>query len=301
MNVAVPAQRRPAVAQASLATPSADPAPLPCPADRAPPLAGPAAALPPTGHLEDAAAVLVDAPLLTRPADPRRLTPVQPRTMVEQAAESIVAAAARGVFLPGDRLVEAEIARDLGISRVPVREALRLLESHGIVVSTPYKGMRLMQVTNRDVGALMRLRLRLEILAAEEAAAALRQEEQGAARQRIAPLQRAAAAFALAAERRDETALVAANLAFHGELVRASGNAPLYALWQSLARQLAVIWGLGHPNRDVPAAVREHQEILAAIESQDLAALPALMGTHIARGMVGDFEALLASRRAALC
>src|SRR5215204_4871113 len=80
--------------------------------------------------------------------DPRRLLPVQPRTMVEQAAEAIVAAAARGVFLPGDRLVEAEIARDLGISRVPVREALRLLESQGIVVGTPYKGMRLMQVTN---------------------------------------------------------------------------------------------------------------------------------------------------------
>ena len=63
----------------------------------------------------------------------RRLLPVQPRTMVEQAAESIVAAAARGAFLPGDRLVEAEIARDLGISRVPVREALRLLRPGGVV------------------------------------------------------------------------------------------------------------------------------------------------------------------------
>src|SRR3954452_10874117 len=72
-------------------------------------------------------------------ADSRRLVPVQPRTMVEQAAEAIVAGAARGIFLPDDRLVEAEIARDLGISRVPVREALRLLESQGIVVSTPYK------------------------------------------------------------------------------------------------------------------------------------------------------------------
>ena len=51
----------------------------------------------------------------------RRLAPVHPRTMVEQAAEAVVAAAARGVFLPGDRLVEAEIARELGISRVPVR------------------------------------------------------------------------------------------------------------------------------------------------------------------------------------
>src|SRR3712207_7909399 len=68
------------------------------------------------------------------PPEVRRLLPVQPRTMVEQAAEAIVAAAARGAFLPGDRLVEAEIARDLGISRVPVREAdrksTRLNSSH---------------------------------------------------------------------------------------------------------------------------------------------------------------------------
>src|SRR5918911_931158 len=99
----------------------------------------------------------------------RRLVPVQPRTMVEQAAEAIVAGAARGIFLPDDRLVEAEIARDLGISRVPVREALRLLESQGIVVSTPYKGMRLMQVSNRGVAELMRVRLALETLAVQEA------------------------------------------------------------------------------------------------------------------------------------
>ena len=99
----------------------------------------------------------------------RRLLPVQPRTLVEHAAESIVAAAARGAFLPGDRLVEAEIARDLGISRVPVREALRLLESQGIVNSTPYKGMRLMEVTNTGVAALMRVRLALETQAIGEA------------------------------------------------------------------------------------------------------------------------------------
>ena len=59
--------------------------------------------------------------------------------MVAQAADAMVTPAARGAFLPGDWLVEAEIARELGISRVPVREALRLLESQGIVFSTPYR------------------------------------------------------------------------------------------------------------------------------------------------------------------
>src|SRR3712207_6223764 len=139
--------------------------------------------------------------------------------MVEQAAEAIVAAAARGVFLPGDRLVEAEIARDLGISRVPVREALRLLESQGIVVSTPYKGMRLMQVSNRSVAELMRVRLALETLAVHEL---LRQEGP----ERLRALRLAAEACNRAAQAGDPVLIVAADEHFHGELCRASGNAP---------------------------------------------------------------------------
>lgn len=230
--------------------------------------------------------------------EPRRLLPVQPRTMVEQAAESIVAAAARGVFLPGDRLVEAEIARDLGISRVPVREALRLLESQGIVVSTPYKGMRLMQVTNRDVAALMRVRLVLESLAAQEVAEAAREEDAGSARRRFAGLRQAAEAYAERAGGEDPVGLVAANEAFHAELCRASGNAPLVAVWQSLARPLAVIWGLAQPQRDRLAAAAEHIAIVEALERRDAAAAVAALAAHINWNQGCDFEALVQARRA---
>jgi DNA-binding GntR family transcriptional regulator len=142
----------------------------------------------------------------------------------------------RGLFLPGDRLVEAEIARDLGISRVPLREALRLLESQGIVVSTPYKGMRLMQVTNRGVAKLMRVRLALESLALREALI------NGPGADRLAALRRAAASYREATQTRGGgDGAAAADEAFHGELCRASGNATLLAVWHSLARQLAVL------------------------------------------------------------
>ncbi|WP_158295509.1 GntR family transcriptional regulator [Crenalkalicoccus roseus] len=224
-------------------------------------------------------------------AEPRRLLPVQPRTMVEQAAEAIVAAAARGVFLPGDRLVEAEIARDLGISRVPVREALRLLESQGIVVSTPYKGMRLMQVSNRGVAEVMRVRLALETLAVTEALRA-----PGGA-ERFAPLRRAAEAHAVAAGSADPAEGVAANEQFHAELCRASGNAPLLALWQSLARQLAVIWGLARQRPDAAVSSREHLALVEALERGDAAAATGILSAHVGRHCDFDYEAALRERR----
>ena len=226
------------------------------------------------------------------------MLPVQPRTMVEQAAEAIVAAAARGIFLPGDRLVEAEIARDLGISRVPVREALRLLESQGIVVSTPYKGMRLMQVSNRDVAALMRVRLALETLAVQEAVATPGGEGEAGRRARFAPLREAADLFAQSTRSRDPALLVLANEAFHAELCRASGNAPLLALWQSLARPLAVIWGLAQQRRDPAEAAAEHEAIVKALERGDIAEAAAALAGHIDWNQGCDFEALVQERRA---
>ncbi|MBD0271902.1 MAG: GntR family transcriptional regulator [Acetobacteraceae bacterium] len=219
---------------------------------------------------------------------------MQPRTMVEQAAEAIVAAAARGAFLPGDRLVEAEIARDLGISRVPVREALRLLESQGIVNSTPYKGMRLMEVTNAGVAALMRVRLALETQAIGEALA-----QPGGLPVRFKRLGQAAEDYALAAQAGDPAAIVLADVAFHRELCRASGNAPLLALWQSLSRQLAVVWGLGRQGRDAAPAAREHAALVQALLANDRHGAADALSDHVNWHQGFDFEAVLNERRGA--
>ncbi|HEV7266640.1 MAG TPA: GntR family transcriptional regulator [Falsiroseomonas sp.] len=222
----------------------------------------------------------------------RRMAPVQPRTMVEQAAEAVVAAAARGAFLPGDRLVEAEIARDLGISRVPVREALRLLESQGIVVSTPYKGMRLMQVTNRGVAELTRVRAALEVLALKEITAAAAGGEA-----RIAAARRAAAAYEHALVDGDQASIVAADVALHGEICRASGNAVLHGLWLGLARQLAVVWGLGQGVRPGPAVVAEHRALLDCLARGDAAGAQVALEAHLDWHESFDFEGAIAGRR----
>jgi DNA-binding GntR family transcriptional regulator len=223
-----------------------------------------------------------------------RLAPAQPRTLVEQAAAAVVAAAARGVFLPGDRLVEAEIARDLGISRVPVREALRLLESQGIVVSTPYKGMRLMRVTNQAVAELMRVRTALEALALREALAA---GPLPAARLHTARI--AAANYDTASAGTDRAAIVAADEAFHGEICRLSGNTVLHAVWLGLARQLSVVWGLGHDARLKSRTSEEHAALLRHLEAGDAARTEAALDAHLSWHKDMDFEAAIEARREA--
>jgi DNA-binding GntR family transcriptional regulator len=233
-----------------------------------------------------------EAPSQDESPSVRRLAPVQPRTMVEQAAEAVVSAAARGAFLPGDRLVEAEIARDLGISRVPVREALRLLESQGIVVSTPYKGMRLMQVTNKAVAELMRTRAALEALALREIMA------HGAAGEaKLAAAYRAAARYEQVMGGEDAAAIVAADEAFHAEICRASGNAVLLGIWLGLARQLSVVWGLGHDVRGKPRIADEHRTILEKLARGDAAGAQAALDAHLAWHQEFDFEAVVQQRR----
>lgn len=232
-------------------------------------------------------------PQLQRTDTARRMAPVQPRTMVEQAAEAVVAAAARGAFLPGDRLVEAEIARDLGISRVPVREALRLLESQGIVVSTPYKGMRLMQVTNQGVAEMMRVRLALESLAVKEILAA------GGGEARIAAARTAATVYEAQLAGGDLAAIANADMVVHAEICRASGNAVLHGLWLGLARQLTVIWGLGQGGRAPQEVAAEHRRLLDALAERDAKGAQAALAAHLAWHERFDFEGVIEARRKA--
>ena len=232
-------------------------------------------------------------PQLQRTDTARRMAPVQPRTMVEQAAEAVVAAAARGAFLPGDRLVEAEIARDLGISRVPVREALRLLESQGIVVSTPYKGMRLMQVTNAGVAETMRVRLALESLAVKEILAA------GGGEARMAAARNAASVYEAQLAGGDLAAIAQADLVLHAEICRASGNAVLHGLWLGLARQLTVIWGLGQGGRTAMEIAAEHRRLLDCLAQGDAKGAQAALAAHLAWHERFDFEGVIEARRKA--
>src|SRR5262245_61346250 len=164
---------------------------------------------------------------------------VRPITLVDQLVEAIVRAAAEGKILPGERLVEAALSRHFNVSRVPVREALRLLESQGIVTNAPYRGMRLMEVDARHLRQILVVRASLERVAAREAAAAYRRNP-GA----LAGMEQALGAMERAVAAADSFALAEADTAFHRALCRIGGNDVLLQVWETLARRLTIIVGL---------------------------------------------------------
>jgi len=220
----------------------------------------------------------------------------RPRTLVDQAVDAIIAGASRGLILPGDRIVEAEVAQALGISRVPVREALRVLESQGVVTSERYKGIRLMQVTRERLEEVLEARVALETMAARRAIGAGRNTPAA-----TAGLEQALAELTLMAARNDTYGFATADTAFHRELCRIGGSDVVRTLWESLARQLTIIFGLSTFGKPMPAIVEEHRRLIDVLLTGGVRAMEREIEEHIltyARAV--DYDRIIAERRGEL-
>ena len=218
---------------------------------------------------------------------------VRPRTLVAQAADSIVAAVTRGLILPGDRIVEQGLADALGTSRVPVREALRLLESQGLVVSKPYKGVWLMPLTRARVDEVNEVRLALETTAARRAMTRVRND--GSA---LRGLRRAIDELELMATRHDGYGLASADTAFHRELCSLSGNQVLCAVWETIALPMTIIIGLSTLGKSMHGIVEEHRILLEVFARGDAADLDRAIEEHVrVQTDAVEFERLIAERR----
>lgn len=219
----------------------------------------------------------------------------RPKTLADHACEVILAAAVRGVLLPGDRLVEKDLCNMLGMSRVPVREALRTLESQGIVTSEPYRGIRLMSVSHEKLNQILDVRAALESLACRRAIEAGRNDAKGVAR-----LQRAVDELRATGERGDVYGFAKADTAFHRTLCSLAENPILSAQWETLARQLTIVFGLSTLGKLVATIVDEHLLLLSVFQSGDLDAIDEAVRQHIlVQPHEIDFEKVIAERRQA--
>lgn len=178
-----------------------------------------------------------------------------------------------GTYAPGDRLTEDRLADAFGVSRNPVREAIRMLEAEGWLVAQPRRGAIVAQLSIQDVEDLFDIRLSLEVLAARLAA----QRSSVAAADELDGLL-AQAREATEAEQLDR--LSELNTALHAAVCAHSGNAVLHAMMASLHTRLQWVYRQTAAER-ADHSWAEHGALVAAIRAGDADAAAAAARTHV--------------------
>ena len=137
----------------------------------------------------------------------------------------------RGELKPGERRMEIQLANKLGVSRTPIREAIRKLELEGLVLMIPRKGAEVAEITEKNLRDVLEVRCALEELAVQLACDRIE-------RNRIRELHAAAAHFRDILDSDDITQIAAADEAFHDVIFKATGNERLIQLLNNLREQM---------------------------------------------------------------
>lgn len=197
-----------------------------------------------------------------------------------------------GRFEPGQRLRERELVERMGVSRTPIREALRKLELEGLVTTIPYRGPVVTLPTVDDARALYETRAALE----GQAVALFARRARPPA---ITRLRTCVTAAERALARRDAAGVLAANNAFHDELAAGCGNNLLQSMIANLRDRIVLlrVESLSYPGRR-PRSIAEHRAIVRLIERRNVTGARALVEQHIMRAWAAARAQLLAGRRA---
>ncbi|MBA2331589.1 MAG: GntR family transcriptional regulator [Actinobacteria bacterium] len=193
----------------------------------------------------------------------------------EQVKDVLLERILRGELMPGERLVETRLARELGTSQAPVREALRDLELLRLVESEPFRGARVRAVDDAQLLAVFPVRAVLEELAAREAA---RNPERdlGALDRELDSMRDAAAAA-------DWRTQIAHDLAFHRTMVELAGNEPLLQSWLVLGVEVSTAFATYQTFWDQTELAEFHLPIVEAIRAGDARRAGAEARKHVRR------------------
>ncbi len=220
---------------------------------------------------------------------PVGLTAVAAQDLVSQIARSLTAAIVSGQLPPGAKVAEAAVARELGVSRAPVREAGRLLESQGLLVTHPGRGFFVRAHSPEDIDDLYDLRICIEKHAAVLAARRLTPDGAQALRRQLAVLH-------AAARGQDPAAQIEEDYRLHRLICEMSGNQRLLRLFDDLSSELRIVIGLIGRLYDDPQRIADtHAPLLDAIEAGDAARIEAAVEFHLGdawRGVAGLVRAM---------
>ena len=181
----------------------------------------------------------------------------------------------RGELKPGERLMEIQLANKLGVSRTPIREAIRKLELEGLVLMIPRKGAEVAEITEKNLRDVLEVRCALEELAVQLACDRINQEE-------IHELHAAAARFEQMFDSDDITSIAQADEAFHDVIFQATDNERLIQLLNNFREQMYRYRVEHLKKKEVHATlIAEHQEIIRNIEQRNKKEAAEVVCRHI--------------------
>lgn len=197
----------------------------------------------------------------------RRLVPIRLdsyKPLREVVAETLREAIAAGTLKPGERLMEIQLAEELGVSRTPVREAIRKLELEGFVVMIPRRGTYVADLSIKDINEVFEIRTALDVLAAGLAVERITEDE-------LEQLERLLVEIAELLDHQDDIdKIVEVDSQFHDVLYRASRNDRLVGIINNLREQFTRFRSISiqYPGR-MRISVEEHRRLVEAIATRD--------------------------------
>ena len=181
----------------------------------------------------------------------------------------------RGDLVPGERLMELQLAAKLGVSRTPIREAIRMLEQEGLAITIPRKGAIVAGMTEKDMQDVLEIREALEELSVQVACDKITDEE-------IAELQKNMKHFEQSLKSGDLKKMAQADVEFHDVIYRATDNPKLINMLNNLREQMYRyrVEYLKNPQNH-EQLLQEHEAIYKGIVEKDKSAVTEMIRKHI--------------------
>jgi DNA-binding GntR family transcriptional regulator len=199
--------------------------------------------------------------------------PLRRSVLADQVKEWLLEAILNGSYPPDSRIVETAVARELGTSQAPVREALRGLEALGIVEIAPFRGARVRQLEAAELLEAYVVRSTIEVLGARLAMARMTDED-------IAGLLAIGDQMARTAATGDGRALAVVDASLHERIMELAGNRTLLRVWQSLEPLSRTYITLVGPGSDPQWSAALHDPIFDAIRARDADGVVRAIETH---------------------
>ena len=216
------------------------------------------------------------------------------RTLREQILSTIRGAIVNGQIRPGTRIMEPELAERFGISRTPIREAIRQLESEGLISVIPRKGAIVASISPQDISNFFDLKMILEGHAARLAAKNLTEND-------LMKMERVNRQIEAASTKKNLSRVLDLHNEFHEIFLRACGNDKLHAIVQNLVTQFHRFHLIPVMPGTIKGSIRHHTEIIEAFRRKDAARAEELVRKNALYGknlLLGELAKAWPSRTA---